>query len=49
VSRLNYKHVLIVDDVITTGATANELGQGVENNKVERVGVLSIARAPIKV
>ncbi len=45
---MNYKHVLIVDDVMTTGATVNELAKLLKKNKVERVGVLSIARAPIK-
>ena len=45
---INYKHVLIVDDVMTTGATVNELAKVLKTNKVERVGVLSIARAPIK-
>jgi len=48
VGELNYKHVLIVDDVMTTGATVNELAKLLKKNKVERVGVLSIARAPVK-
>ncbi len=48
VAALNYKHVLIVDDVMTTGATVNELAKVLKKNKVERVGVLSIARAPLK-
>jgi len=48
VGTLNYKHVLIVDDVMTTGATVNELAKVLKKNKVERVGVLSIARAPLK-
>lgn len=46
--KLNYKHVLIVDDVMTTGATVNELAKLLKKNDVERVGVLSIARAPMK-
>lgn len=45
---LHYKHVLIVDDVMTTGATVNELAKLLKKNNVERVGVLSIARAPMK-
>ena len=45
---LNYKHVLIIDDVMTTGATVNELAKLLKKNNVERVGVLSIARAPMK-
>lgn len=46
--QINFKHVLIVDDVVTTGATVNELARLLKKNNVERVGVLSIARAPIK-
>ncbi len=45
---IKYKHVLIVDDVMTTGSTVNELARVLKKNKVERVGVLSIARAPVK-
>jgi len=48
VRKLNYRHVLIVDDVMTTGATVNELAKVLKKNKVERVGVLCIARAPVK-
>ncbi|VAW51683.1 Competence protein F homolog, phosphoribosyltransferase domain; protein YhgH required for utilization of DNA as sole source of carbon and energy [hydrothermal vent metagenome] len=48
VGQLNYKHILIVDDVMTTGATVNELAKVLKKNKVARVGVLSIARAPAK-
>ncbi|NOQ87328.1 MAG: ComF family protein [Gammaproteobacteria bacterium] len=48
VRQLNYKHVLIVDDVMTTGATVNELAKVLKKNGVSRVGVLSIARAPVK-
>jgi len=48
VRKLNYKHVLIIDDVMTTGATVNELARVLKKNGVERVGVLSIARAPVK-
>ena len=44
----NYKHVLIIDDVVTTGSTVNELARILKKSKVERVGVLSIARAPVK-
>jgi ComF family protein len=45
---LDYQHVLIVDDVMTTGATVNELARVLKKNRVARVGVLSIARAPVK-
>ena len=47
-AEINVKHVLIVDDVMTTGSTVNELARVLKKNKVERVGVLCIARAPIK-
>jgi ComF family protein len=42
------KHVLIIDDVVTTGSTVNELAKVLKRKGVKRVGVLSIARAPIK-
>ncbi len=45
---LNVKHVLIIDDVITTGATVNELAKVLKKSGIERIGVLSIARAPLK-
>lgn len=48
VRKINYKHVLIIDDVVTTGSTVNELAKVLKQNKVKRVGVLSIARAPSK-
>jgi len=41
-----YRHVLIIDDVVTTASTVNELAKVLKKAKVERVGVLSIARAP---
>jgi ComF family protein len=46
--KLPYRHVLIVDDVVTTGATVNELARVLKQNKVTRVGVMSFARAPLK-
>lgn len=48
VRKLDYRHVLIIDDVMTTGATVNELASLLKKNGVERVGVLCIARAPVK-
>lgn len=47
-ANFNCKHVLIIDDVVTTGSTVNELTFLLKKKGVERVGVLSIARAPIK-
>ena len=43
-----YKHVLIIDDVMTTGATVNELARVLKRHGVERIGVLCIARAPVR-
>lgn len=40
-----YKHVVILDDVITTGATCNELAIVLKRSGVDKVGVWSIARA----
>ncbi len=48
VSKMPYRHVLIIDDVVTTGSTVNELARLLKINNIERVGVLSIARAPVK-
>ncbi len=48
VSKMTYRHVLIIDDVVTTGSTVNELASVLKKNNIERVGVLSIARAPVK-
>lgn len=45
---VKHRHILIIDDVVTTGTTVNELARLLKRHKVERVGVLSIARAPVK-
>jgi len=44
---LPQKHVVIVDDVVTTGSTVNELSRVLKKSGVERVTVLSLARAPL--
>ena len=36
---------MIVDDVVTTGSTINELAKLLKQSGVEKVGVWSIARA----
>ncbi len=41
----NYQHVLIVDDIVTTGATLTQLGKALLNRGVERVSALTVARA----
>lgn len=47
-SPLEASHVLIIDDVVTTGSTVNELAKLLKASGVRRVGVLSLARAPHK-
>lgn len=42
---LDYRHVLVVDDVITTGETCRELARVLLDAGVCRVSVLAIARA----
>lgn len=39
------KHVVIIDDVITTGTTVNELAKQFKNSGVDRVSVITIALA----
>lgn len=47
VKPLPYRRIAIVDDVVTTGSTANELAKTLKKSGVETVVVWSIARAPI--
>lgn len=44
-SSLRYRHVAILDDVVTTGSTVNELARLLKSAGVKRVDVWSIARA----
>lgn len=44
-SRLTVKHVLVVDDVMTTGATGNEISNVLKRYGVEEVTVATVARA----
>lgn len=44
---ISFDHVLIVDDVVTTGSTVAELASVLKKAGVGRVGVLSLARAPL--
>lgn len=45
VKTINQKHVVIIDDVVTTGATVNELASLLKAAGVEKVGVWAAARA----
>ncbi|MEN9503833.1 MAG: hypothetical protein RI964_3118 [Pseudomonadota bacterium] len=47
-SPLPYRHIAIVDDVITTGATSSELASLLLTNGVERVDIWSCARAILR-
>ena len=40
-------HIVIVDDVVTTGATTNELAKLLKKSGVKKVGVWSLARAEL--
>ena len=43
--RLTARHILIVDDVVTTGATTRQLGRILLRNGAEKVSVLAVAKA----
>ena len=41
------KHIAIIDDVVTTGATANSVAKLLKKNGAERVEIWCIARTPL--
>jgi predicted amidophosphoribosyltransferase len=43
---LTAKHVALVDDVVTTGSTANEISKLLRAAGVEWIEVWAVARAP---
>ena len=40
------RHVLLIDDVLTTGATANECARTLRRAGARRVGIFTLARVP---
>lgn len=44
VKKLPYTHVALIDDLLTTGSTANELAANLKNSGVEKVELWSCAR-----
>jgi len=46
-NREHYRHVVLLDDVITTASTVTELSRVLKGQGVSRVDVWSIARAPL--
>jgi len=42
---IRHKHVLIIDDVVTTGVTTIQLGRRLRKSGVRKVSVLAVARA----
>lgn len=45
VEPIKYKHVVLIDDVVTTGSTVNELARVLKKAGVQTISVWSIARA----
>ena len=43
---LDCKYLVLIDDVVTTGTTVNELAKTLKANGVQRVDVWAIARTP---
>ncbi|MCW8890047.1 MAG: ComF family protein [Sedimenticola sp.] len=43
---LNVSHIALVDDVVTTGSTVNELARQLKKTGIQRIDVWAIARTP---
>ena len=43
--RVNYQHVLVIDDVVTTGATLTHLASELRENGIEKVSAMAVARS----
>ena len=46
-TKIKGKRIILVDDVITTGATVKEIAKILKNNGAERVFALSVANPPV--
>jgi ComF family protein len=44
VKPLSYQHIILIDDLLTTGSTANELAQAIKKTGVKKVDVWCCAR-----
>ena len=45
-NRADYRHVALVDDVVTTGETVSEIARLLKQHSVKRVDIWSLARTP---
>jgi len=43
----DYRHVAVIDDIVTTGATADEVSRVLKANGVEQIQVWALARTPL--
>jgi ComF family protein len=43
--RVNYRHVLVIDDVVTTGATLTHLASKLRENGIDHVSAMAVARS----
>lgn len=46
---LHGKHLVLIDDVVTTGATANSFCQQLLNEKIENIDIWCICRTSLKI
>lgn len=42
--KIENKKILLIDDIYTTGSTVNECSKVLKNNKVQKIGILTIAK-----
>ena len=45
-NQAGYRHVALIDDVVTTGETVSEISRLLKQHRVERVDIWSLARTP---